>query len=131
MALVLNKTDAEFIGLSGDRVGDVVFATTHSSVIDNRVRVREELFEDVKVGFKDGSIHGQRLPSVYLTNQGTIRSFFIAHGPTIKKGYRRTKPISLLDIAPTIAYILDIPPPRNSEGRIMHDLFRVMPYPGS
>jgi predicted AlkP superfamily phosphohydrolase/phosphomutase len=123
LSLVLSKKDTEFMGLGGERVGDVIFAANHVYAVDNRVKVSEELFEDLKVGFPDGSLHGQQLPSVDLGECGTIKSFFIAHGPNIKKGYVRNKPINAVDIAPTIAHILSIPPPQNSEGTILYDLF--------
>lgn len=123
ISLALRNGDAEFLGLSGQMAGDIIFAANPVYAIDNRVRVNEPLFEDLKTGLPDGSIHGQQLPSVDLGQYGTIKSMFIAHGPKIKKGYVRKKPISLLDVAPTIAHILDIPAPRDSEGAVMHDLF--------
>jgi arylsulfatase A-like enzyme len=48
---------------------------------------------------------------------------FIAHGPDVKKGHIRKKPVRAVDIAPTIAYILDISAPKNSDGAVMYDLF--------
>jgi len=123
ISLALSNKDAEFLGLSGERAGDVIFAANPVYAIDNRVRVNEDLFEDLKVGFRDGSIHGSQLPSVDLGKNGTLKTIFIAHGPNIKKGYVRKKPINVVDIAPTIAHILDIPAPKNSEGTILYDLF--------
>jgi predicted AlkP superfamily phosphohydrolase/phosphomutase len=123
ISLALSNNDAEFLGLSGERAGDVIFAANSVYVIDNRVKVSEELFEDVKVGFPDGSIHGAQLPSVDLGEFGTIKSMFIANGPNIKKGYVRKKPVNAVDVAPTISHILGIPPPKNSEGAVMYDIF--------
>jgi predicted AlkP superfamily phosphohydrolase/phosphomutase len=123
ISLVLRNKESEFFGLSGKRVGDVVFAASPVYAIDNRVKVSGELFEDLKVAFRDGSIHGAQLPSVDLGEQGTMKTTFIAHGPNIKRGYVRKKPISVMDIAPTIAHILDIPAPKDSEGNIVYDLF--------
>jgi len=123
ISLVLRNKESEFLGLSGERVGDVVFAASPVYAIDNRVKVSGDLFEDLKVAFRDGSIHGAQLPSVDLGEQGTMKTTFIAHGPNIKRGYVRKKPISVMDIAPTIAHILDIPAPKDSEGNIIYDLF--------
>ena len=123
ISLALSNNDAEFLGLSGEMVGDIVFAANSVYAIDNRVKVSEELFEDLKVAFPDGSIHGAQLPSVDLGEFGTIKSMFIANGPNIKKGHVRKKPVSAIDIAPTIAHILDITPPKNSEGAVMYDIF--------
>ena len=82
------------------------------------------MFEDLITGLRGGSVHGQQLPSVDLGKNGTLRSMLIAHGPKIKKGYVKDKPINMIDIAPTIAHILNIPPPKNSEGKIIFDLFQ-------
>jgi predicted AlkP superfamily phosphohydrolase/phosphomutase len=123
ISLALSNQDAEFLGLSGERAGDVIYATNPIYASDNRLKVSGDLFEDLKVGFPDASIHGSQLPSVDLGENGTIKSMFIAHGPKIRKGYVREKPVSMIDIAPTISHILDMPPPKNSEGAILHDIF--------
>jgi predicted AlkP superfamily phosphohydrolase/phosphomutase len=119
---VTNK-ESEFLGLGGERIGDVIFAANPVYAVDNRVKVGGDLFEDLKVAFRDGSIHGAQLPSVDLGEQGTMKTVFIAHGPNIKKGYLRKKPVSVIDIAPTIAHALDIPVPKDSDGNIIYDLF--------
>jgi predicted AlkP superfamily phosphohydrolase/phosphomutase len=123
ISLALSNKDAEFLGLSGERAGDVVFAASATYAIDNRVKIDGELFEDLKIGFPGGSIHGAQFPTTDLGEKGTMKTVFIAHGPTIKKGYMRKKPISVVDIAPTITHILGISPPRDSEGAIIYDLF--------
>ena len=123
ISFALTSKESEFLGLGGERVGDVIFAANPVYAIDNRVKVSGDLFEDLKVAFRDGSIHGAQLPSVDLGEKGTMKTVFIAHGPNIKKGYIRKKPISVIDIAPTIAYALDIPAPKDSDGNIIYDLF--------
>jgi predicted AlkP superfamily phosphohydrolase/phosphomutase len=123
ISLALSNQDAEFLGLSGERAGDVIYATNPIYASDNRLKVTGDLFEDLKVGFPDASIHGSQLPSVDMGDNGTIKSMFIAHGPKIRKGYVREKPVHMIDIAPTIAHILNMPPPKNSEGSILHDIF--------
>jgi hypothetical protein len=92
--------------------------------IDNRIRVNPELFEDLKVGLKDGSIHGSQLPSIDLGKYGTTKCILIAKGPNIKKDYIiKEKTIDVVDIAPTISHILGMQAPKNSEGKIIHDMF--------
>jgi len=123
IALALGNKDAQFLGLSGEMVGDIVYATNPTYASDNKLKMSDDLFEDLKVRFPDASIHGSQLPSVDMGKHGTIKSMFIAHGPKIRKGYSREKPIHMTDIAPTIAHILGIEPPKNSEGAILHDIF--------
>jgi hypothetical protein len=121
--LALSNKDSEFLGLGGERVGDVVFAVNPVYVSDNRMRFSGDLFENLKTGLPDGSIHGSQLPSVDLGKYGTIRSLLIANGPGIKKGHVMKTPIRMVDIAPTIAHILDMPAPKNSEGTVIRNLF--------
>lgn len=123
IALALSNSNAEFIGLSGDRSGDIIVAAHPTYALDNRVTVKEDLFEDLQVKFKDASIHGSQLPSVDLGEHGTTNAMFIAHGPLIKKGYQREKPIRMIDVAPTVSHILGIAPPRDCEGVVVRDIF--------
>ena len=123
ISLALSNKHAEFLGLSGERVGDVVFAAHPVYAGDTRLELKEGVFADLKVGLNGASIHGAQLPSVDLGEYGTIKSMFIAHGPRIKKGYIKEEPISIVDVAPTISHILDIPPPKHAEGKIIYDLF--------
>jgi predicted AlkP superfamily phosphohydrolase/phosphomutase len=123
ISLALSNRQAEVLGLSGERVGDVVFAANPVYAGDTRLELKEGLFADLKVGLYGGSIHGAQLPTVDLGEYGTIKSMFIVQGPKIKKSYVREKPINIVDVAPTISHMLNIPPPKDSEGKIMYDLF--------
>ena len=123
IVLALSNQDAEFIGLSGDRVGDVIVAANPVYALDNRIKVDGELFVDLKTGLVDGSIHGAQLPALDMKEYGMIKSLLIAQGPKIKKDFVIEKPISMINIAPTISHILDIPPPKNCEGVVIRELF--------
>jgi predicted AlkP superfamily phosphohydrolase/phosphomutase len=122
IVMALSNQDAEFIGLSGDRVGDLVVAANPVYALDNRIKVDGNLFVDLKTGLPDGSIHGAQLPALDMGEYGMIKSLFIAQGPKIKKDYTIEKPISMINIAPTIAHLLDIPPPKNCEGVIIKEI---------
>jgi predicted AlkP superfamily phosphohydrolase/phosphomutase len=121
--LALSNQDGDFIGLSGDLVGDVIVAANPVYALDNRIKVDGELFMDLKTGLPDGSIHGAQLPALDMKEHGMIKSLLIAQGPKIKKDYVIEKPISMINIAPTIAHLLEIPPPRNCEGVVIQELF--------
>ena len=123
ISIALSNKDADFMGLSGERAGDIILALNPPYVLDNRVRTSGDLFENLKTGLPDGSIHGQQLPSTDWGEYGTMKSLLIAHGPKIRKGQVLAKRINMVDIAPTIANILGIESPRNSEGRIIQELF--------
>ena len=44
-------------------------------------------------------------------------------GPRVKPGYTLTEPVSLLDTAPTLAYILGLTPDLHWEGRVVREAF--------
>jgi predicted AlkP superfamily phosphohydrolase/phosphomutase len=131
-AFVMKKDEAEMIGLYGDRVGDIIYGLRAGYV--SQLEPTEEL-EDFKVmkgavsvtddwAERAGplpantSIHGATIPSARL-GRGSIRVPLIMHGPGIKKGYKMRGHFRLLDIAPTVSHILDMPAPAQCEGSVI------------
>lgn len=99
--MAIRKEHARILGLYGDRIGDVVCARTGESCSHE---------------------HGPILPTEKYGDY-SAGSVFIAAGPGIAPG-TSPKPIRwLTDIAPTIAYLMDLPVPRDSEGSIMYEIF--------
>ncbi|RLF14227.1 MAG: hypothetical protein DRJ66_06440 [Thermoprotei archaeon] len=113
----LKREDAPLINLWGPHVGDVVFVysqgfTWGTEPMEPRCRVR------------GGANHGSQPPTAETEFSSNYAAFFII-GPGIKRGYRRPidflGPVQLVDIAPTVSYLLGILPPRHSQGRILYD----------
>ena len=113
----LKREDAPLVNLWGPHVGDVVFVYSQGFVwgtepMEPRCEVR------------GGANHGCQ-PSTAETEFSSNYATFFIIGPGIKKGYRRPidflGPVQLVDIAPTVSYLLGIPPPRHSQGRILYD----------
>jgi 2',3'-cyclic-nucleotide 2'-phosphodiesterase (5'-nucleotidase family)/predicted AlkP superfamily phosphohydrolase/phosphomutase len=70
--------------------------------------------------------HGYLPNLVNLARNVNMHGTFIASGP----GIRRQSPVAgvrAIDLAPTIAYLMDIPGPQNARGKILRQLF---PSPG-
>ncbi|MCD6503843.1 alkaline phosphatase family protein [Candidatus Bathyarchaeota archaeon] len=134
IAFALKKSEARMIGLYGDRVGDVVYgmAAGYIALLEPTEDLEEFHFtrgaisvtDDAGLGQRAGplppntSIHGSSIPSSRL-GLGSIRVPLIMRGPGIKKGYVMRNHFWLVDIAPTVAYILNMPPPANCEGSII------------
>jgi len=117
VAFALKREDAAMIGLWGEHVGDVVFAYSPGFTwgVDG-------IWEgSQKAG---GANHGPQIPTAE-THYSSNYAIFIIAGPGIKKGYERNVdflgPVLLVDIAPTMAYLLGILPPRHTQGRILYD----------
>ena len=113
----LKREDAPLVNLWGPHVGDVVFVYSQGFVwgtepMETRCEVR------------GGANHGCQPPTAETEFSSNYATFFII-GPGIKKGYKRPidflGPVQLVDIAPTISYLLGILPPRHSQGRILYD----------
>ena len=97
-ALALTHEDAEMVNLSGDAVGDVVYA------------LRPEF---------DGA-HGKQLPSVSFGIAGQHCTFVLT-GPGVKEGAELRGQVRAVDVAPTLCYLMGIPMPRNVEGGVVYE----------
>lgn len=98
--IVLRREDAEVFGLWGERVGDLVWFA--------------------KAEYKGGH-HGNF--HTYRGRFGSMRAVAIFKGPGIKKGVMLPRPINLVDIAPTLSSAIEIPIPRNCEGRALQEIW--------
>jgi len=101
VALALSQQDARILGLWGDDCGDVVYAT----------------YADFGQG------HGNILPTANW-GVGTIKNVLVMSGPGIKKGFRMERTCRLVDIVPTICYLLQWPLPAHVEGGVLYQAFK-------
>lgn len=92
----LNKSDARFINIYGDHVGDVVYAVS-------------ELF---------GGQHGPFLPTAEF-GLGRVGGIFAMSGPGVKKGVEIDRNVWCLDLVPTFCYLAGWPMPKDAEGAII------------
>ena len=111
--LVLPREKAEFLGLTGERIGDVIFAlkpgyTSSTALVrDPETGKAVEIAPVIPLLTSTGD-HGPHLP-----HYKELRAVLIASGPGISGGYLGT--ISSLQVAATIASLLGISPPRDSK----------------
>ena len=70
--------------------------------------------------------HGYLPDTVDLTQNVNMHATFLASGPGIR-AQGPTAGVRSIDLAPTIAFLLDVPGPLNARGRILYSLF---PSPG-
>jgi predicted AlkP superfamily phosphohydrolase/phosphomutase len=100
VALALAKKDARILGLYGDGIGDVVYA----------------LYPEYSAQ------HGQQLPTAEW-GIGSLKGLLVFNGPGIKSGVRLERTCSLVDLVPTVCYLLDWPVPEQAEGGILYQAF--------
>ena len=61
------------------------------------------------------------LANPHIEGEHTPHGIFLAHGPFIQKN--EVKSCSLIDLAPTVLYLLDQPIPPDMDGRVLADIF--------
>jgi hypothetical protein len=85
---------------------------------------------DLVILFKEGYMGGKGLqpplltahPLGKLSGHHSSDGIFLARGPEIKTSYR-IDGAHILDLAPTILYAMDVPIPRDMDGRVLQDIF--------
>ena len=97
-ALAVTREDAELLNLWGELVGDVVYA------------LRPEF---------DGA-HGKQLPSARL-GIGGQHSTFVMAGAGVRQGVALQRQVRVVDVAPTLCYLLGVPLPEQVEGGIVYE----------
>jgi predicted AlkP superfamily phosphohydrolase/phosphomutase len=97
VSLALSRQDARLLGLHGDHVGDVVYA----------------IYPEF------GGQHGPQLPTAGW-GVGKLKSLEAFYGPGIKKGYKLERTSGLVDIVPTICYLMNWPVPAQVEGGVLY-----------
>ncbi|RLF19699.1 MAG: hypothetical protein DRZ82_04890 [Thermoprotei archaeon] len=126
--LAIPGWEAHALGLS-EEDADIVLCPRPGYAIARRpskgysVYIRKYIgMPDPQYGLWGGatSIH-EGLPTARVSI-GTNMAMFIMSGPGVKKGFRCKRPIWLRDLAPTIAYLLDLPIPRGANGRILYEI---------
>jgi predicted AlkP superfamily phosphohydrolase/phosphomutase len=120
-ALALAKRDAQLLGLWGDQLGDVVVVLEAGYQMAKAEGQRP--LEDNMGNLSSG--HARMLPTAEHT-YGTQKAIFLLSGPGVKQGYERPAEklgdIHLIDVAPTLAHLLGIEPPVQTQGTVVRDL---------
>ena len=106
IALALTKKDARVIGLHGDMIGDVVYAT---------------------YPWFGNQQHGPHLSTAEY-GIGKVKPLLIMSGPGIKQGDRLERTAWLTDLVPTICYLMDWPLPQQVEGAVIYQAFEDMNF---
>jgi predicted AlkP superfamily phosphohydrolase/phosphomutase len=122
--LVVRKENARAFGQWGDRVGDLMYflkpgytdAGLNYGSLDESPSVEPVVVPTNRVG----CAHHQYLPDATLGGFSNSGIFFVA-GPGVRKGLRRARPVGLVDVAPTLAHLTDLPPAKQMEGSVIWD----------
>ncbi|MCX7012842.1 MAG: alkaline phosphatase family protein [Candidatus Sumerlaeota bacterium] len=111
--LACRKEDAWMVGVGGERVGDVFLWSEER--LPRKTTMREYL------AAHPGAEFGTWEMPHYSSGAHTHDPFIVMAGPGVKKGYRRTLPVWLSAVAPTMALAADFPVPANAQGAAIWD----------
>lgn len=125
---IFKREEASFLGQHGDRVGDIVY-TLNPRYNDETAWILTPglpVIDDPPYESKEGiypfaGVHHTYLPTA-KQNVGAMKAIFFLKGLGVKKGYKRKIPARTIDVAPTVAYLLGIQPPKDTEGAVLYDV---------
>lgn len=128
--LALKRQEADFLGLNGERIGDIVYFLNppyqiYDEILEqlnpSEISAKNMVLPEVYPAKHCFGAHAYYLPTEKLgpySNSVPI----ILNGPGLQKGISLKNRINLTDLAPTFARILDIGTPKNSVGRVLHEI---------
>ena len=130
-SLIMRREEARYFGLWGDRVGDVVFYFREGFLPILYKSARGTYFEEIPADALNEDFrilsseeayptlcHGIWLPDSSLGSFSHAATLLM-YGPGIRRGYKIEKNVWLVDVAPTIAYLLGFDPPKQCGGRVI------------
>jgi predicted AlkP superfamily phosphohydrolase/phosphomutase len=127
VATVMRREEADYYGLYGDDVGDIVYIMDpgHDSGAPLRMgksRYRAGVTEDRAV-FKATRQWSEYTGdhSAYPPSSRLNRTLTVLAGAGVRRNVKRRTPIRLVDIAPTISYLIGAPYAAQTEGSVVLD----------
>lgn len=100
ISLAIRNKDAKVLGFGGDRCGDIIYF--------------------LEEGFN--RLHGDSLPTTEGYFDTSVSPIFVAAGKGVKSGYEIKRQIREVDVAPTVAAILNVRLPENADGAVIHQI---------
>ncbi|MDQ7850048.1 MAG: alkaline phosphatase family protein [Armatimonadota bacterium] len=130
LELVARREELGLAGGAQERIGDVVFFlrpgyTTWDGTLES-LRFHAISPERMPQPLVTPSLevvghHTPYLPTARL-DAFTNSAMTVLAGPGVRAGHRRSTPIRLIDLAPTIAHLLGVPAPRDAQGTVLSDI---------
>ncbi|MEJ2248759.1 MAG: alkaline phosphatase family protein [Candidatus Lokiarchaeota archaeon] len=128
--IALRKEEADFLGQNGDRIGDVVYYLNPPyQIFDGNLQELDasEIYPssiNKSLSYPANGCFGAHVYYVPTQKLGkfSVSCPLIISGPGIKKGYQLNQNVNLVDLAPTFSYLLNIPKPKHSVGRVLYEI---------
>jgi predicted AlkP superfamily phosphohydrolase/phosphomutase len=105
----IHRKEELYTGRFMDKISDIVLLGNHKYIISS--------------GISDKLVKPFKSTRTGNHSNGHINGILIANGPDIKEG-EQIDGAELIDIAPTILHMMNIPVPEDMDGRVLKDIFR-------
>src|SRR5262245_22886079 len=105
------ETDGQANGIGGETGGDLYIELAQGYDFDPRMSGGQLITETEPYGF-----HGAN-PA-----QASMRTLMVLNGPGIRHA-TNLKNVRLIDFAPTLAWLLSLPKPKDATGRVLYEAF--------
>jgi predicted AlkP superfamily phosphohydrolase/phosphomutase len=105
------ESDGEAKGIGGEVGGDLYIELASGYDFDPRLTAGSLITETEPYGF-----HGAN------PEQASMRTLMVLNGPGIRAGQKLAN-VRIIDFAPTLAWLLNLPKPENATGRVLYDAF--------
>jgi predicted AlkP superfamily phosphohydrolase/phosphomutase len=103
------QADGNAMGIGGESGGDIYIDLLPGYGFDPRLAA-----PDLITGREPHGMHG------FNPLRSSMRSLMVLNGPGVQAG-RRLSGVQIIDFAPTLAWLLGAPVPRNSTGRVLYE----------
>jgi len=114
-AVIDADAQGESMGIGGDTGGDIYIELAQGYDFDPRLS-SATLISDVEP-------HGQHGAN---PEQASMRTLMVLNGPGIRAGQKLKEP-RIIDFAPTLAWLLNLPKPKEATGRVLYEAFSEPP----
>ncbi len=114
-AVVDADAQGESKGIGGETGGDIYIELAQGYDFDPRLS-SATLISDVEP-------HGQHGAN---PEQASMRTLMVLNGPGIRAG-QKLKDLRIIDFAPTLAWLLNLPKPKEATGRVLYEAFSEPP----
>ena len=110
-AVIDAETDGAAKGIGGETGGDLYVELALGYDFDPRMTGGSSITEAEPYGF-----HGAN------PEQASMRTVMVFNGPSIRAG-QKLKDTRIIDFAPTLAWLLNLPKPKDATGRVLYEAF--------
>jgi predicted AlkP superfamily phosphohydrolase/phosphomutase len=132
VAAIMRREEADYFGLYGDAVGDIIYMMDPGFDSGAPVRMGKSRY---RAGVTEGRAVFKATKqwkeytgdhSAYPPFSRRNRTLTVFSGPGVRKNVTRRTPIRLIDVAPTISYLIGAPYAAQTEGSVILDSLEEM-----